>query len=310
MTRNNRKKKSQKAPMKHGTKTSSPTANTSKNSSRGRPEPHTLTEAGHTIELLLTTVGKRSETVELAETELENLGEGQLISTEDLPRPTYPAQPPEPPPEAPAKEDDAVSQEHAAAVLAYSEAMVAYEEKKCSWEETEAQKPAQKRVNLWVPVNIVHKAKLDGQEVKIFHTLRGPVMGVVLHEDLYKAGVYSPCLIDPNVQTDKIHFFPIAFAGFNFLIYKQGMGESIPQEAEIRGYAHFINRNRAGDYRFRMRAAYHHIDASVPEDSEVPVVPKAVREPLFGLVPTSNTEEKRQIEKMRQRQAVQPTQDA
>ena len=85
-----------------------------------------------------------------------------------------------------------------------------------------------------------------------------------------------------------------------------GLGESIPQEAEMRGYPHFINRNRAGDYRFRMRAAYHHIDAGHPDDAQVVIAPGAVRDSLFGLVPTSDTKERKQIAQARKLRAVQP----
>lgn len=163
-------------------------------------------------------------------------------------------------------------------------------------------------LNLMVPVKVNLQVLMDGQDVKIFHTLRGPVMGLVKSEGVHRAFLYSPCFIDPNIERGRIHYLPIAFAGFEFTLYKGGMGESVPQEAEIEGYPFFVERNRKGDYTFRMKAAYHHIDADYPEDSKLISADGEPRDALMGLIATSDTREGKLIERGRQVQAMQEQQ--
>ena len=187
-------------------------------------------------------------------------------------------------------------------------AWVAYRNEKERFEATHADDKPMLEVNLWVPVKVTLEARMDGQVVKIFHTLRGPVMGLVKSEDMNRAFLYSPCFIDPNIERGRIHYLPIAFAGFEFTLYKGGMGESTPQESEIEGYPHFVSRNRAGDYTFRMKAAYHHIEADYPEDAKLISADGEPRDALMGLITTSDTREGKLIERGRQVQALQEQQ--
>lgn len=180
-----------------------------------------------------------------------------------------------------------------------------WEVAKGEYERKIAAEPPRKRVNLWLPVNHTHKVSMDGREVRIFHTLRGPLMGVVMWEDMYKVGLYSPCFVDPNIERGRVHYLPIAFAGYHFTLYRATcMGEAVPQEAEVYGYPTFVERNRAGDYRFVQRAAYHHIEADVPDDAKLISAEAGVREASFGLIPTSNTKESRQVEVARRVEAM------
>lgn len=221
---------------------------------------------------------------------LNDLAKAEIINVEDVVPPPFAEPPPTPTdnPEASAK------RQH--------EWIVAKE----AHERKIASEPPKKRVNLWLPVNHTHKVTMDGREVKIYHTLRGPLMGAVIWEDMYKVGLYSPCFIDPNIERGRVHYLPIAFAGYTFTLYRAGcMGEGVPQEAEVYGYPAFVERNRAGDYRFIQRAAYHHIETDVPDDARLISADLGVREASFGLIPTSNTKEGRQVEVARQMAAMQ-----
>lgn len=175
-----------------------------------------------------------------------------------------------------------------------------YREAKARFEAEHADDEPLLSVTAMIPVRINLQVLLDGQEVKIFHTLRGPIMGIVKNEDLNRAYLYSPCFLDPNIERGRVHYLPIAFAGFEFTLYKTGMGESIPQEAEIEGYPHFVKRNRAGDYVFRMKAAYHHIEADLPDDAQLISAESKPRDALLGLIATSDTREPKLIERTRQ----------
>lgn len=202
---------------------------------------------------------------------------------------------------------------------AFKEAHDAWEKSKAKWETTQATlkekhdefRKDRKKVNVWVNVLFTTKAKMDGKALKIYHTLRGPLMCQVLSEDSVKALVYSPCFLDPNIEKGRVHYLPLAFAGRYFTVYRSTcLGESVPQESEVVGYPHFVENNRKGDYKFRMRAAYHHVDADVPEGSQVVSADLSVREPLFGLVPTSDTRERKQVARARQLKAMQEAQTA
>ncbi len=163
-----------------------------------------------------------------------------------------------------------------------------------------------KRVTAWMPVTFVLGAKMDGIPLKIFHTLRGPLLAMVVHEDSMKASVFSPCFLDPNIQKGRVHYMPIAFAGRYFTVYRNVcVGESVPQTAEIGGYPDFVKHNREGEYKFRSRSAYHHIDADLPEGAPVKSADLGVREPLFGLIPTTDTREAKEVQRMRQANAAQ-----
>jgi len=183
-----------------------------------------------------------------------------------------------------------------------------YREAKDRFEKAHANAVPMLKVNLWVPVTVVKSVKMDGHAVRIFHTPRGPIMGMVTSEDSTRMWLYSPCFLDCNVQRGRVHYLPIAFAGYEFVLYKTGIGESVPQEAEIEGYPHFVERNRAGDYTFRMKAAYHHIDADYPEDSKLISADMAPRDALLGLLLTTDAREQQMVNQARQAQAQQQAQ--
>lgn len=185
-----------------------------------------------------------------------------------------------------------------------------YREAKDRFEKAHADDKPMFRVNLWVPITIVKDVKMDGHRVRIFHTPRGPIMGTVTSEDTHRVFLFSPCFLDPNIQRGRVHYLPIAFAGYELVLYKTGIGESTPQEAEIEGYPHFVERNRAGDYTFRMKAAYHHIDADYPEDSKLISADCTPRDALLGLLLTTDTREKQMVDQARQAQAHQQSQQA
>lgn len=179
-----------------------------------------------------------------------------------------------------------------------------YREAKARFEAEHANDAPMLSVTAMIPVRINLQVLIDGREVKIFHTLRGPIMGIVKNEDLNRAYLYSPCFVDPNIERGRVHYLPIAFAGFELTLYKTGIGESIPQEAEIEGYPHFIKRNRAGDYTFRMKAAYHHIEADLPDDAQLISADGKPRDALLGLIATSDTREQQLVARAKQMNAL------
>lgn len=220
---------------------------------------------------------------------LNAMAKAEIISVEDVLPPPFT----EPPPTPTDNSEISAKRQHE------------WEVAKAEYERKVETEPPKKKVNLWLPVNHTHKVTMDDREIKIFHTLRGPLMGTVLWEDMYKVGLYSPCFIDPNIERGRVHYLPIAFAGYHFTVYRATcMGEAVPQEAEVYGYPMFVERNRAGDYRFVQRAAYHHIEADVPGDAKLISAEAGVREASFGLIPTSNTKEGRQVEVARRVEAM------
>ena len=241
-------------------------------------------------------ISRRSATFDVSEGELEKIPKDHIIS--QTPKPPAVFEMEEPPHIVEAgKEDENV------------EAWKKYRTEKERFEAAHVDDTPMVTVNAWVPVRVNLQVLMDGQEVKIFHTLRGPVMGIVKNEDLHRAFLYSPCFIDPNIERGRIHYLPIAFAGFEFTLYKGGMGESTPQEAELEGYPHFVERNRQGDYTFRMKAAYHHIEADYPEDAKLISADAEPRDALMGLVATSDTREQKLVDRARQVRALQEQQE-
>lgn len=251
---------------------------------------------GFRITLRQQMIAQRSATFDVTEEELKKVPEFAIISQE---------------PKEPAKFE---MEEPSTIVTPGEEAKNAeewqkYRHAKERFEAEHADDKPMVTVNAMVPVKVNLQVLMDGKEVKIFHTLRGPIMAVVKSEDLNRAYLYSPCFIDPNIERGRVHYLPIAFAGFEFTLYKGGMGESTPQEAEIEGYPYFVQQNRQGDYTFRMRAAYHHIDADYPEDSKLISADGAPRDALMGLVTTSDTREQKLIDRARQVVAMQEQQE-
>lgn len=237
-------------------------------------------------------ISKRSDTVVMTAEEFDKLNamaKAEIINVEDVVPPPFAEAMPTPTDNAEAS----AKRQHE------------WEVAKAEHERKIAAEPARKKVNIWLPVNHTHKVTMDDRELKIFHTLRGPLMGSVLWEDMYKVGLFSPCFVDPNIERGRVHYLPIAFAGFTFTLYRATcMGEAVPQEAEAYGYPTFVERNRAGDYRFVQRAAYHHIEADMPYDAKLISAEAGVREASFGLIPTSNTKEGRQVEVARRAEAM------
>lgn len=248
-------------------------------------------------------LGKRSENLILSQEDVAKIPEKDLINVEELVPKPYPV--PEPSAVAtPDQPDRDIAKD-----------LAEWKAKKEEWEKLNAIPPHlkdHKRVNCWVPVTRVAYATMDGMELKIYHTVRGPIMGAVQgSEDLHRAFLYSPCYIDPNIERGRIHFLPVAFAGFEFTLYKQNcIGESTPQEAEVFGYPSFVERNRKGDYQFRMKAAYHHIDADLPDAAKVVSADLDVRAASEGAVVTTDTKEGKLIEKVRAVKQAQAAQAA
>lgn len=151
-----------------------------------------------------------------------------------------------------------------------------------------------KKVNFWEPVLQNVKVVMDGNELRIFHTLRGPVMGKIQRETATDVVLYSPCYIEPNIQAGKVHFLPVAFAGFLFRLFKTHcIGESVPDTEIVQAYPRFIKLNEEGEYKLRTKGAYHHIEADIDPEARVPsieLVPN-IREQHEGIMPTSDTRE-------------------
>lgn len=240
-------------------------------------------------------LGRRGETRILSNEDLAKVPADAIIKVETVTPPEFPK----------AKPDGA---EYKEGDDAFTAAVLRWEADKAEWETLHPIDDKVKQVSLWAPVFQITKATFDGFEVKIFHTLRGPVMGIVTSEDSQKAFLHSPCFIDPNIERGRVHYLPLAFAGFEFMISRTNcVGESIPQLAELMGYPEFVEANRRGFYQFRMRAAYHHIEADLPEEAPVLSVSADVRAHQEGLLPTSDTREEKAIAKARVINAQQST---
>lgn len=244
--------------------------------------------AGHKVRIVQQIVGRRLDLLRLPEEEVLKIPEANLVEVKDPEPQVFPKK--EPPKIALAGQE-----------AANENAWTRWRAEKAEWEQHNAVPEGIKEVKVWMPVLHVHEATLDGRKLRIFHTLRGPMIGAVDSEDMHYARLYSPALLDPNIQKGKIHFMPLAFAGLEFTVYKLScIGISIPQLAEIRGYPHFVENNRQGDYQFRMKAAYHHVEADIPDDARVVSVEAEVRGHQEGVVPTSDTREEQVIRKTRQ----------
>lgn len=229
----------------------------------------------------------------IAASEIDKIPTEVLISKEEIPPAKFEME--EPPRLAIAGEED----ENA-------EQWRKYREAESRFKAIHADDKPMLKVNMWVPVKMVEEASMDGMRLRIYHTPRGPIMGAVVSEDTSRVWLHSPCFIDPNIERGRVHFLPIAFAGFTFVLYRSScFGESIPQEAEVEGYPHFVKRNKDGDYKFRMKAAYHHIEADVPDDAKLISSDGNIRDALMGLVPTTDTREPKLFEQAKQMRAAQ-----
>lgn len=233
-----------------------------------------VTVEGFAIEMRQVVLGQRDDVVTLPESEIEKIPKGLLLQVEDAPVEEFGK--PEPAPETP---------EHAQ-----------WEEEKAAWEAAISTRPLLKKVTYLAPSVQNTMVKLEGYEVKVFHTLRGPMLGVVMNEDLTRAYLYSPCFIDPNIQTGRVHYLPMAFAGYKLEILKHTcMGISVPEIPVIMGYPAFIRMNERGEYTYRMKGAYHHIEADYPENARVVSTAADIRQHQMGFMPTSDTREPEMI---------------
>ena len=265
---------------------------------------------GHSFVIQRLLMGKRAEQRVLSLEDIARIADGDLIKEEALTPPAFPK--PEPPVVGVEPSQEIAGDLPAEVVAEAHRAWTVNKEIHAQWEADKAEfeklhpvPTDQKLVTSWMPVFHVTKVTMDGMPLKIFHTARAIMMGAVRNEDSNRVMLYSPCIIDPNIERGRVHFVPMAFAGLDFILYKPTcIGESIPQVAEIVGYPAFVEANRKGDYQFRMRGAYHHVEADVPEDAAVHSVSQDVRAHNAGLVPTSDTREGPAIAKARQFNAM------
>lgn len=246
---------------------------------------------GLRVELQRALLHKKSITILVPEDQVALIKKDDLISVtepeaKDLPpKETYPA--------APKRGDDENDEAFAAKIKSWEEGKVA-------WEETQAKKPPLKRVSLWMPIYHVTQARIDGMPLKVFHTVRGPVVGIVVGETSNEVTLYSPAYVDPNVQSGRVHYFPIGFAGYRYTLYKAGcLGESVPDQPVCLGYPAFVKHNQQGDYVMRGKGAYHHIEADVDLEAGTVSVDAGVRAHLEGALVTSDARQPSEISKAR-----------
>ena len=244
--------------------------------------PHSVrryTSCGYNIILRQLIIAQRTATFDVSLEERSKIPEQYILTEEAKPPVQFEMKEPSTIVEPGKEEENAIAWQK-------------YREAKKRFEAMHVDDEPMLKVTALIPVHINKQVLMDGRDVKIFHTLRGPIMGIVINEDLNRAYLHSPCFIDPNIEKGRIHYLPIAFAGFEFVLCKTNMlGESIPQEAEIEGYPYFVKRNQEGDYVFRMKAAYHHIDADLPSDAQLISATNEPRDALMGLIATSDTQE-------------------
>lgn len=131
-------------------------------------------------------------------------------------------------PKAPERGDDEDAE-------AFAAKMKSWEDGKAAWEKEQAEKPPLKKVAMWMPIYHVTQAKVDGYLLKVFHTVRGPIVGMVLSETSNEVTLYSPAYIDPNIQAGRVHYLPVAFAGYTLTLHKPCFGESTPGPARLFG---------------------------------------------------------------------------
>lgn len=236
-------------------------------------------------------LSKRSETFLTTEANVAKIKKENIISVSDpaegeVPKEEYPA--------APVRGEDEEAE-------AFAEKLKTWEEGKAKWEEAQANKPPLKKVCAWAPVYHVMEAKIDGMLLKVFHTVRGPMMGLVVSETSNEVTLYSPAYIDPNIQKQQVHFLPVAFAGYRITLHKPCFGQSDPDQPLVLGYPRFIKANQNGDYIMRQQGAYHHIEADFAEYVKPVVQDVGMRELLRGILITSDT---RQPQEMAQAAAM------
>lgn len=240
---------------------------------------------GLEVRLKRALLSKRSETFLTTEENIAQIKKENIIlisdpTPEELPKEEYPA--------APVRGDDEDAE-------AFAEKMKTWEEGKAKWEEEQANKPPLKKVSVWAPVYHVTEARIDGILVKVVHTVRGPMIGLVVSETSNEITLYSPAYIDPNIRKGQVHFLPVAFAGYQITLHKPCFGVNSPDQALVLGYPRFIKANQQGDYVMRSRGAYHHIEADFAEYVKPVVKDVGMRDLLRGILVTSDTRQPMEI---------------
>jgi hypothetical protein len=243
---------------------------------------------GLRVQMKRSELAKRSETFLTPEPNVSQIKPELIISVTDpepneVPKKEYPA--------APVQGDDEADD-------IYNKKYDTWFKGKEAWEAEQEAKEPLKKVAVWAPVYHVVQALVDGKHLKVFHTPRGPVAGLVEHEDSNKVTLYSPALIDPNLQAGKVHYLPVAFAGYRFTIYRSScVGESVPDQPVVLGYPKYVKANQNGDYIIRTRGAYHHIEADFATYVHPVVKDVGMRDLLSGILITSDVDQPTEIAK-------------
>lgn len=238
------------------------------------------------VQLRRALLSMKNESLLVRENEVEKFDKTSVIAITD---PTPEQLPPlDEYPAAPTWSDDQTVESRAAALDDWAA-------RKAAWEEAQAALPPYKIVTVWVPVYHVLAATIDGYPVKVMHTLRGPMIGLVTSETSNSVTLYSPAYIDPNLQSGRVHYLPVAFAGYKLNVHKPCFGDSVPEQAVCLGYPAFIKHNQKGDYVMRSKGAYHHIDADVPVDAPAISADVGIRSQLEGVLVTSDSKQARTI---------------
>lgn len=219
---------------------------------------------GMRVAIRRTIIDERVSTVTMPAEEVPSLDHSQahVMRIEDPapgdipPEEAFPARPPQG-----ANEPDDV----------YAETVAAWELRKATWESQKRPPIRYKKVTLQHPVFHVTKVTVDNKEVKIFHTLRGPVVGIVLREQAGWAQLKWPAFLDSQRHADKVLYLPVAFANYQFTVHKPCFGESVPEALIVDGYLGFILQLRGGDYTWRGKNALHHIDVDMWHEAGVVV---------------------------------------
>jgi hypothetical protein len=246
---------------------------------REQPLYRTLQLNGHTVKLTQVVLGQRIQTFHMTQEEFDQIDvdvRKSIMSVSDVEPEAFE---PAPAPTADAAGNARRQKEWEAAKAAHDRKIAA--------------QPKLKNVTMPLAIRQTLKATVDGAEVRIFHTVRGPMIGAIAWEDTDRAGLYSPCMLDCNIRPGSVHYIPVAFAGYMFTVYKKAcIGESVPQESEIFGYPEFITQNKQGDYLFISRSALNHYDADIPASSQVVSADMSVRDAGFGIVQSTDVRER------------------
>lgn len=256
------------------------------------------TVEGMQVELTRALLHRKSITVLVPEPQLDMIKKEDIIVVEDPKEGDIPEQKF---PDAPVKGDDEDD-------AAFATKMTSWEQAKTNWEKAQAEKPPLKRVTMWQPIYHVTQAKVDGHNLKVFHTVRGPIVGLVMGESTQTVTLYSPAYLDPNIQQGRVHFLPLAFAGYQITLHKPCFGESVPDQPICLAYPRYVKQNQQGDYIMRGKGAYHHVEADIDQDAPTVSVEPGVRAKLAGALPTSDGRQAKEIAQAKAMQALQAQQ--